>query len=151
VTDQRDLQSIAESVGAHIAEGDLLAKGLGVRLVEIAPGRATAVMTVRPDMSNAAGVCHGGATFTLADTAFGFACNAHDRLALAQTCTITYTGAARIGNELTAVAEEVALVRRSGIYDVTVTDQNGKVVAVFRGQSRQIKGQPTIGAGSFTP
>ena len=140
-----DPRSIAQAVGAAVGEGDLLAQALGITLAEIRPGYARAVMAVRPDMSNAAGICHGGATFALADTAFAFACNSHNTLTLAQLCAITYLCAAHLGDTLTAVAEEVSLAGRSGVYDITVTNQDGARVALFRGHSRQIKGRAVTG------
>lgn len=130
----------AEAVGRFIGEGDLLARQLGVRLEEIRPGYARCSMTVRPDMSNAANIGHGGATFTLADTAFAYACNSHNRITLAANCAITFVGPARLGDVLTAEAVETVLVKRSGVCDVTVTNQEGQVVALFRGHSRQIEG-----------
>lgn len=133
-------QETAELVGRFIGQGDLLARHLGVTLEEIRPGYARCTMAVRPDMSNAANIGHGGATFTLADTAFAYACNSHNRTALAANCTITFVGPARIGDVLTAEAVETVLVRRSGVCDVRVTNQDGEVVALFRGHSRQIEG-----------
>ncbi|MEO5336690.1 MAG: hydroxyphenylacetyl-CoA thioesterase PaaI [Magnetospirillum sp. WYHS-4] len=133
-------QETADAVGRFIGEGDLLARHLGVKLDEIHPGYARCTMTVRPDMSNAAAIGHGGATFALADTAFAYACNSHNRIALAANCTITFVGPAKIGDTLTAEAVETVLVRRSGVCDVTVTNQAGEIVALFRGHSRQIEG-----------
>ena len=133
-------QKTARSVGDFIGEGDIFAKGLGVRLVDIGPGRARVEMTVRQDMSNAARIGHGGATFTLADTAFAYACNSRNRLSLATSCTVTFTGQVALGDVLSAEAREVSLQGRSGVYDIQVTNQNGQVVALFRGHSRQVKG-----------
>jgi acyl-CoA thioesterase len=133
-------QETAELVGRFIGEGDLLARHLGVTLEEIRPGYARCAMTVRKDMSNAAAIGHGGATFTLADTAFAYACNSHNRTSLATNCTITFVGPARIGDVLTAEAVETVLARRNGVCDVRVTNQDGAVVALFRGHSRQIEG-----------
>ncbi|MBL6958358.1 MAG: hydroxyphenylacetyl-CoA thioesterase PaaI [Rhodospirillales bacterium] len=136
-------QDTAEAVGRVIEEGDLLAKTLGIELQEIRPGYARATMTVRDDMSNAADIGHGGATFTLADTVFAYACNSHDRMALATNCSITFTGAVEIGDVLSAEGREVSLHGRNGVYDITVRNQQGDTVALFRGQSRQVSGSIT--------
>ena len=136
--DSASRQARAEEIGRLIAEGDQLARQLGVTLEEIRPGYARCTMTVRPDMANAATIGHGGATFTLADTAFAYASNSHGRTALATNCTITFTGPAEIGDTLTAVAEEVSLKGRSGVYDITVSDGKGETIALFRGHSRQV-------------
>ena len=145
MADAADAHATAEAVGRFIADGDRLADWLGVRLVEIAPGRARATMAVRSDMENAAGVCHGGATFTLADTAFAYACNSHNRLSLANHCAVTFLDAVRAGDTLTAEAREVARAGRSGVYDVAVTDQTGRTVALFRGTCRTKEGEPVVG------
>ncbi len=139
-SDRPSDQEVAEAVGATFQEKDVLAKQLGVKLEEIRPGYARATMKVRDDMSNAAGIGHGGATFILADSTFAFVCNVHNRKALATTCTITFTGAVRLGETLTAEAREVFLEGRNGVYDVTVTNRQGDTVALFRGHSRQVKG-----------
>ena len=133
-------QGTARAVGEVVAAGDLFAKGLGIALAEIAPGYARTVMTVTEGMVNAAGVGHGGATFTLADTAFAYACNSHNTVTLATTCTIAFVDATRVGDVLTAEAREIFLERRNGIYDITVSNQEGKVVAEFRGHSRTVRG-----------
>lgn len=139
MSDELSATDIAEAAGAAIGEGDLHAKELGIRLEEIRPGYARATMKVRADMSNAAGIGHGGATFALADTAFAYACNTYNVMALATNCTITYTGAAHLGDTLTAEAREVSLQGRNGVYDITVSNQEGHVIALFRGVSRQIR------------
>ena len=140
---KKHLQERAEAVGHVIRAGDKLAEHLAITLEEIRPGYARCTMVVRADMSNAAEIGHGGATFTLADTAFAYACNSHDRTALATNCSITFTGPAEIGDTLSAVAEEVFLRSRSGICDVTVSNGKGEAIALFRGHSRQINGQLT--------
>ena len=141
----KHLQQRAEAVGHVIGERDKLAKHLGVSLEEIRPGYARCSMVVRADMSNAAAIGHGGATFTLADIAFAYASNSHDRTALVTNCTITFTGPAEIGDTLSAVAEEVSLRSRNGVCDVTVSNSKGEDITLFRGHSRQINAQPTDG------
>jgi len=113
----------------------------GMELVEVSEGHATLALTVQPQHANGHGICHGGVTFSLADSAFAFACNSRNQNTVAQTNTITYVAPGRIGDRLTATAREISLTGRSGIYDVTVTNQTGTVIAEFRGNSRAIKGQ----------
>ena len=113
----------------------------GMEIVEVSEGNATLALTVEPHHANGHGICHGGVTFSLADSAFAFACNSRNQNTVAQSNTITYVAPGRIGDRLTATAREISLTGRSGIYDVTVTNQNGTVIAEFRGNSRAIKGQ----------
>ncbi|WP_420395315.1 hydroxyphenylacetyl-CoA thioesterase PaaI [Nioella sp.] len=113
----------------------------GMEIVEVTEGRATLALTVEPHHANGHGICHGGVTFSLADSAFAFACNSRNQSTVAQTNTITYIAPGRVGDRLTATAREISLTGRSGIYDVTVTNQDGTVIAEFRGNSRAIKGQ----------
>ena len=113
----------------------------GMEIVEVSEGRATLALTVESHHANGHGICHGGVTFSLADSAFAFACNSRNQNTVAQTNTITYIAPGRVGDRLTATAREISLTGRSGIYDVTVTNQNGTVIAEFRGNSRAIKGQ----------
>lgn len=119
---------------------DAASQGLGMAITAIGPGTATLTMQVRPEMLNGHCICHGGYIFTLADSAFAFACNSYNRLAVAQSNAITYLSPGQPGDILTATAREVALAGRSGTYDVTVTDGKGTPIALFRGLSRQITG-----------
>jgi acyl-CoA thioesterase len=98
-------------------------------------------MKVRDDMLNGHGICHGGFIFTLADSAFAFACNSYNQNTVAQQNQITYLTPGQAGEILTATASEVSRMGRSGIYDVTVTGEDGRTVALFRGLSRTVKGQ----------
>jgi acyl-CoA thioesterase len=120
------------------AEDDA-SKGLGMEIVEIAPGRATLAMTVRPDMVNGQRIAHGGFIFTLADSAFAFACNSHDERVVAAQGQITFIRPGKLGDRLVATAREVTRGGRSGIYDVRVTTGEN-VIAEFRGHSRVIPG-----------
>lgn len=114
---------------------------MGIVVTDIAPGSATATMTVTKEMLNGHGMTHGGATFSLADTAFAYACNAYNKNTVASGCDITYSGPSHEGDVLTAVASETILMGRSGIYDVTITKQDGSIVGLFRGRSRTISGE----------
>ncbi len=139
-------QRLAEAVGAALYARDHAAQGLGITLVEIRPGYARMTMTVRQDMLNSHDICHGGFTFTLADTAFACACNARNLVTVATGGTILYPASGRLGDRLTAIAEERHLQGRNGVTDVTITNQSGTVIALFRGQSRRIEGT-VIAAG----
>ncbi|KPN65025.1 Acyl-coenzyme A thioesterase PaaI [Aliiroseovarius sp. xm-m-379] len=119
---------------------DPASQALGMTLTDIAPGRAVITMPVRADMSNGHGICHGGFIFTLADSAFAFACNSYNQRVVAQHNSITYLAPGQLGECLTATATETSRTGRSGIYDVVVTGGDGRQVALFRGHSRQIKG-----------
>jgi acyl-CoA thioesterase len=118
---------------------DEASRGLGMELIEVAPGRATLRMPVRADMTNGHGICHGGFTFALADSAFAFACNSRNARTVAVACDITYLVPVREGDVLVAEAVERHLAGRNGIYDVTVGVEDA-VVAEFRGRSRAIGG-----------
>jgi acyl-CoA thioesterase len=119
---------------------DAASQTAGLRLDAIGPGTARMSMTVRDDHLNGHGICHGGVIFTLADSAFAFACNSHNRVAVAQHNTISYLSPGQPGETLTANAREVSLTGRNGITDVIVTGSDGRQVALFRGASRQIAG-----------
>jgi len=133
-------QTMAQACADTMWHDDRASKALGMSIQRIAPGEAVLAMTVRPDMTNGHDICHGGFIFTLADSAFAFACNSYDERSVAQHCAVTFIAPARLGDRLSAHAVEVVRAGRSGIYDITVTSQSGVVVAVFRGHSRTIKG-----------
>lgn len=133
-------QELAEASARAMWNDDSASQRLDMSLDHIAPGRATLSMTITDSMSNGHGNCHGGYMFTLADSAFAFACNSYNQLAVAQHCSITYLMPGRIGDRLTAIATEVSRRGRSGIYDIRITNQDGQHVAEFRGHSRTVKG-----------
>ena len=134
-------QALAEAAAAHMFERDAATRGLGLRIIDIAPGFARLSMTVRPDMLNGHQSCHGGFIFALADSAFAFACNSYNLRTVAAGCSIEYLAPGRAGALLTAEAREQSRTGRTGIYDVAVTDDAGVCVALFRGKSHQIKGE----------
>ena len=138
-------QRFAEAVAEGMYARDNAARTWGVRIAEIRPHYAVARMTVRDDMLNSHGVCHGAILFALADTAFAYASNSENRATLANSCTITFTEAVPAGAALTAVAEKRVRGRRTGVYDVTVTNGAGAVVAVFRGNSYEVRGESAPG------
>ena len=121
-------------------DGDRASRGLGMRIESVAPGRAELTMSVRDDMVNGHAICHGGFIFLLADSAFAYACNSHNRNTVAQGCTIDYLAPARTGDVLRAVGVERSRTGRTGVYDVEVTNQHGATVALFRGKSYRIDG-----------
>lgn len=133
-------QELAEASAKTMWNDDSTSQRLGMTLDRIAPGEATLSMTILETMSNGHGNCHGGYIFTLADSAFAFACNSYNQLAVAQHCSITYLIPGHLGDRLTATAREVSRHGRSGIYDIRVTNQSGEHVAEFRGHSRLVKG-----------
>jgi acyl-CoA thioesterase len=118
---------------------DTASRGLGMELVDVAPGRATLTMTVGEAMLNGHEIAHGGFIFTLADSAFAFACNSYGERTVAQHCTISFIKPVAKGDRLVATAREVSRVGRSGIYDVSVS-ANGAIIAEFRGFSRTVGG-----------
>jgi acyl-CoA thioesterase len=126
---------------------DKASRALGMAIAEIAPGAATLTMPVSETMVNGHGLCHGGYIFTLADSAFAFACNSHNQRAVAQHCAITFLAPGRLGDLLTARCRELSRAERSGVYDVTVTRQGGEVIAEFRGLSRTVKGTLVLETG----
>jgi len=134
-------QTRAEAAARHMMASDAASQCIGARIDDIGPDRATLSMRVRPDMLNGHGMCHGGITFSLADSAFAFACNADNVTTVAQSNQITYLSPGRASERLTAYASKVAVSGRSGTYDVSVLGEDGRTVALFRGLSRQL-GKP---------
>ena len=139
-----DPQAIAEHVRSGMLANDRATQGLGIAITSIGPGRATLEMTVRADMLNGFDICHGGFITTLADSAFAFACNARNEVTVASGLSIDFLAPAREGDRLTAEAREVSLAGRTGVYDVSVRNQRGEAIAVFRGRSYCLKGKATV-------
>jgi acyl-CoA thioesterase len=131
---------IARACAEAMWKEDDASKGLGMEIVEVSPGRATLAMTIKPHMVNGQRIAHGGFIFTLADSAFAFACNSHNERAVAAQGNITFVRPGKLGDRLVAAAREVSRIGRSGIYDVRVTNGDEKVIAEFRGHSRVIGG-----------
>ena len=135
-----EAQALAQRVAERMLDSDRASRALGMAIAQIGPGRATLTMTISGDMVNGHAICHGGFIFTLADSAFAFACNSYNFNTVAQGCSIEYLAPAREGDVLTAVADERSLSGRTGVYDIEVTNQRGETVALFRGKSYRIKG-----------
>lgn len=133
-------QQLAELAGRTMFERDPASQALGMTLEEIKPGYARMSMAIRPDMLNGHGTAHGGYIFMLADSAFAFACNSHNLNTVGAGCTIDYLAPGRAGDVLVAEAVEQALQGKTGVYDVTVSDQEGRKIALFRGKSHRVGG-----------
>ncbi len=133
-------QALAEACAEALYSTDNASKGLGMKIESVAPGRAVLSMKIRDDMVNGHGICHGGFTFALADSAFAFACNSRNANTVGQGCSIEYVRPVRQGEQITATAEERHLGKRSGLYDITIVNEHDEVVAYFRGNSCRIKG-----------
>lgn len=128
-------EETAAAVGKAMWGRDRASQALGMSLEEVGPGYARLRMTVRADMLNGHGTCHGGLVFALADSAFAFACNSRGVVTVAAGCGIEFLAPAREGNELVAEARERSLQGRTGVYDVDVRREGGELVATFRGRS----------------
>ena len=119
-------------------ESDAALRMFGIELVDYGDGWARAQMTVRNDMVNGHGICHGGVIFALADTTFAYACNSWGPVTVAAGCDIVFVAPASGGDVLTAEARMRSRYGRNGIYDVTVT-HGDRLVAEFRGRSHQVR------------
>jgi acyl-CoA thioesterase len=133
----------AQEVASRSAEAmwanDRASRWLGMQLLEVAPGRAVVQMTLGEEMVNGHGIGHGGLTFTLADSAFAFACNSYNRSTVAASCEIRFLAPTRLGDVLVAEAVERSRSGRDGVYDITV--RSGEIlVAEFVGRSKEIRG-----------
>ena len=135
-----DAAALARAVADRMFANDRASRGLGMAIAAVRPGQAELTMTVRGDMVNGHAICHGGFVFTLADSAFAFACNSHNHATVAAGATVDFLAPAREGDELIAEAGEVWRSRRTGIYEVTVTTGQGVKVALFRGRAHQVDG-----------
>jgi acyl-CoA thioesterase len=136
-----EAQQLAERVRAEMYQRDPAAQMLGIVVEAIGPGFARCRMTVRADMLNGHATCHGGFTFTLADAAFAYAGNAYNRITVALGAQITFIAPARAGDVLIATAEEQSRAGKTGVYDVEVTKADGTLVALFRGNAYETRGE----------
>ncbi|NVD99039.1 hydroxyphenylacetyl-CoA thioesterase PaaI [Massilia sp. BJB1822] len=136
-----DPQQLAEAAGEAMFARDRASQAMGMRLEEIRPGYARMSMPVREDMLNGHLTCHGGFIFALADSAFAFACNSHNLNTVGAGCTIEYLAPGRQEDMLTAEAVEQALSGKTGVYDVSVRNQDGRLIALLRGKSHRVGGE----------
>lgn len=132
---------LAKACAEKMWANDKASQGLGMEMLRVTSGQADLRMVVTDVMTNGQNICHGGFIFTLADSAFAFACNSYNQFAVAQRGSIDFLAPAHVGDELLARAKERNKSERSGIYDVKVTNQKGTVIAELRGNSRVVKGQ----------
>lgn len=136
-----ELQDIADATSQSMYGRDQAAQGLGILIIQMKPGYAKVVMQVRQDMLNGHQTCHGGFIFALADTAFAYSCNSHNRNTVASGCVIDFLAPAFVGDVLTAEAQEISRTGRTGVYDTLIKNQDAKSIALFRGRSYEIKGE----------
>jgi len=123
----------ANSVVNHMMENDLFSQWLGIEVLEIKDGYSKLKMTVRKEMINGFGIVHGGIAFSLADSAFAFACNNRNVLSVALDTSINFLKPVHVDDILTAEAKEIHNGRSTGLYHITITNQKDHVVAVFKG------------------
>ncbi len=138
--DTADVMRRARDAVQSLYDGDAASRSFGIDIVDVAPGRVRTEMTVRSDMVNGHGMCHGGIIFTFADSAFAFACNSHGVPMVAAGASIEFMAPTPNGERLTAIASEVVRTERGGIYDVAVAKASGEVVAQFRGRCSRLRG-----------
>ena len=139
-------QQTAELVRDGMFARDRAAQSLAMRITHIAPGEATIEMAVRDDMLNGFDTCHGGFITTLGDTAFAYACNTRNELTVASGLSVDFVAPGRPGDVLVAQARELSQAGRTGVYDVTIRNHQGQLIALFRGKSYSMKGKPTVPA-----
>jgi acyl-CoA thioesterase len=130
---------LARACAEAMWKDDFASKGLGMEIVEVTAGSATLAMTITTDMVNGHGIAHGGFIFTLADSAFAYACNSYNERTVAAHGNISFIRASKLGARLVATAREISRSGRSGIYDIRVTS-GGVTIAELRGHSRSIGG-----------
>jgi acyl-CoA thioesterase len=135
-----DADALARAAADAMYAADACTRTLGIELLEVGPGRARMRMAVRAEFLNGHRTCHGGLIFTLADSAFAFACNSHNLNTVAAGCSIEFLRPVAENELLTAEASEQTLSGRHGIYDIRVTNRAGETVAMFRGKSARIGG-----------
>jgi acyl-CoA thioesterase len=136
----QEAQTLAERVAEGMYSRDRASQAMGMKIAKVSPGHAELTMAVRADMLNGHAICHGGFIFTLADSAFAFACNSYNLTTVASGCAIDFVAPAREGDLLTAIAQERSVSGRTGVYDIEVRNQRGETIALFRGKSYRIKG-----------
>ncbi|WP_144821183.1 hydroxyphenylacetyl-CoA thioesterase PaaI [Marinobacter piscensis] len=136
-----EAQKLAQDCAESMYARDEASRNLGMEITHVSPGKATVTMPVTSIMIQGHGSCHGGYLFTLADSAFAFACNSYNKATVASGCSIEYMLGAREGDVLTATAVEQSRGNRTGVYDITLTNQDGHVIALFRGKSYQVRGE----------
>lgn len=127
------MSTIHKEVVDHMMENDFFSQWLGIEVLEIKAGYSKIKMTVRKEMVNGFGIVHGGIPFSLADSAFAFACNNRNNLSVALDTSINFIKPVHVGDELTAEAIEIHNGRSTGLYHITITNQHKLDVALFKG------------------
>ena len=140
-----EAQALAEAVADAMWARDRAANALGIKIESVGPGVSHLSMPVRGDMVNGHHICHGGMIFSLADTAFAYACNSYNKNTVASACHIDFLAPAKEGETLEAEAVEQSAAGRTGVYDITVRNNHGKTIALFRGKSYRISGEVIAG------
>ena len=140
-----EAQALADATAEAMFARDNAAQALGIKIVRVQPGASLLTMTVRSDMVNGHHICHGGMIFSLADTAFAYACNSYNKNTVASACHIDFLAPAKEGETLEAEAVEQSAAGRTGVYDITVRNNHGKTIALFRGKSYRINGEVIAG------
>ena len=130
---QPQKDQLATTVVDHMMENDYFSQWMQVKVLEIKEGYSKIQMAIRKEMVNGFGIVHGGIPFSLADSAFAFACNNRNNLSVALDVTITFTKAVNVGDVLTAEAKEFHNGRSTGVYLITVTNQKDEQIALFKG------------------
>ena len=140
-----EAQALADATAEAMFSRDRAAQALGIKIVRVQPGASLLTMTVRSDMVIGHHICHGGMIFSLADTAFAYACNSYNKNTVASACHIDFLAPAKEGETLEAEAVEQSAAGRTGVYDITVRNNHGKTIALFRGKSYRINGEVIAG------
>jgi acyl-CoA thioesterase len=139
---------LAQDVVKHMMDNDYFSQWMGVEIKEIKEGYSKITMTVRQEMVNGFGIVHGGIPFSLADSAFAFACNNRNNLSVALDCAITFSKAINVGDVLTAEAKEIHNGRSTGVYLIAISNQLEQQVALFKGTCFRT-GKKLIPSGSL--
>jgi acyl-CoA thioesterase len=137
-------QQLADTVSKALLAKDRVAQDLDIRLLSVSAGSASMTMTVQERMLNGFAICHGGYITILADTAFAYACNSYNDVTVASSLGIEFIAAVQGGDVLTAKATEISLAGRTGLYDIDISNQDGKRVAVMRGRSYRLKDKKMV-------
>ena len=137
-------EELANACADAMWRDDNASRHLRMAMERVAPGMAVISMVVKPEMTNGHGTCHGGYIFTLADSAFAFACNSYNEVTVAAGIVVDFLAPAHEGDRLVAECHEVARTGRTGVYDVKVTNQKGTPIVVMRGRSHTMKGKQVV-------
>lgn len=129
----QEKDKLASAVVTHMMQHDLFSQWLGIEVLEVREGYSKIKMTVRPEMINGFGIVHGGIAFSMADSAFAFACNNRNVLSVALDTSINFIKPVHVGDVLTAQAKEIHNGKSTGLYHISIQNQNDHEVAIFKG------------------